>query len=507
MVGAGTAGCTLAARLSENPAVQVLLIEAGPAASRSRISIPALYPQLLHSGLSWNSATEPQEHLNGRRLGWPRGKVLGGSGSLGAMIHLRGCRADFDAWRDLGNPEWGFDDLTPFWTDPPEDGTAAGEPPPPNVLTGVFLKACGERGIRRYASAEGRTAGARSSFEGPAAEGAGLYPVARVNHARWDATSAFLRPALKRGNLTVWTAVHATGVLFEKGRAAGVQYVLKGHRQQVQAAKETILCAGTAGSAQLLLLSGIGPEPQLARLGIPVAAASAQVGENLQDHPAVALRWKCPQPVSLDGTGTGWNTLRYRLRRQGPLDSNLVEAGACFKSEKDAKACDLEILFAPVYSLERGVAPPAEHGFTLLAALLTPESRGRVSLASANPLDEPRIDPCFLAEAADRERLLKGAARAREIAAAPAFGAYRAEAYGGASAEIEELVVSLNHGVGTCRMGSDAESVVDPELRVRGVEGLRVADASIMPVLPRTHPNATVMAIAEKAAHLILGQS
>lgn len=487
MIGAGTAGCTLAARLSDNPQAQVLLMEAGPPGSRTQLATPAAFPQLLNSGWSWNNATEPQENLNGRRLPWPRGKVLGGSGSLGAMIHLRGCRADYDAWRELGNPGWGFDDLTPFWIDPPKS-----EPASPNVLTEVFLKACAQQGMHRS-----------PLFEGPASEGAGLYPVARVNRERWDAASAFLRPALKRGNLTVWTGVHAARLLLENGRTTGIEYVLRDRRQQVQAAKEVILCAGTVGSPQLLLLSGIGPARQLERVGIPVAAAAEQVGENLQDHPAVALRWRCPQPVSLDGTGTRWNRLRYRLRRQGPLESNLIEAGACWKSQKDAEACDLEILFAPLYSLERGAAPPAEHGFTLLAALLTPKSRGRVSLASADPLVAPRIDPGFLSEAEDGERLKDAAQRARELVAAEAFAEYRGAAYGN---EIEELVVSLNHGAGTCRMGSDAESVVDPELRVRGIERLRVADASVTPLIPRAHPNATVMAIAEKAARLILGQ-
>lgn len=500
MVGAGTAGCTLAARLSENPAAQVLLIEAGPPGSRGRISIPAAFPQLLNSGLSWNDATEPQENLNGRRLAWPRGKVLGGSGSLGAMIHLRGCRADYDTWRDLGNPGWGFDDLTPLWIDPPASALVK-----PNPLTEAFLKACGERGISRFAISEGQGSAGRG-FEGPAKEGAGLYPVAREKGARWDATTAFLRPALKRGNLMVWTGVHAARVLLENGKATGVEYVLRGRRQQVQAASEVILCAGAAGSAQLLLLSGIGPVEQLERLGIPVAAAAAQAGENLQDHPAVALRWRCSQPVSLDGTGTRWNALRYRLRKQGPLESNLIEAGACLKSKKDAEACDQEILFAPLYSLERGVAPPAEHGFTLLAAVLTPKSKGRLSLASGDPLQAPRIDPGFLTEAEDRELLKKAAERAREIATSPAFVAYRGSAYGSESSEIEELVVSLNHGSGTCRMGGDAESVVDPELRVRGIDRLRVADASVMPVIPRAHPNATVMAIAEKAARLIRGE-
>ncbi len=409
------------------------------------------------------------------------------------MIHLHASRADFDAWRDLGNAGWGYDDLAPLWVDPPPDRN----PPAPNALTEVFLKACGERGITRH-----------QTFDGPAKEGAGLYPVARVNGRRWDATSEFLRPALKRGNLTVWTSVEAARVQIENGRAVGVEYLLKGRRQQVRADQEVILCGGTVGSAQLLLLSGVGPPEQLEPLGIPVAAALPGVGGNLQDHVAVALRWQCLQPVSLDGTGTRRNAFQYWLRKQGPLTSNLIEAGASLKSGKDGEACDLEILFAPLYSLERGLERRAEqHGFTLLAALLTPASRGRIRLASAEILDPPRIDPCYLADPQDRMRLQRAAARAREIVAAAAFDAFRGAKNGAAASpdEIEELAVGLNHAAGTCRMGPDAEeaSVVDASLRVRGVTGLRVADASIMPVIPRAHPNATVMVIAEKAARLI----
>jgi choline dehydrogenase len=493
VVGAGTAGCTLAARLTENPSSHVLLIEAGPPGRRREIAAPSAFPKLLGSSIDWNDATEPQENLNGRRLAWPRGKVLGGSGSLGAMIHLRGCRADFDAWRDLGNPGWGFDDLAPLWVDPPPDSN----PPAANRLTEVFLNACEERGIPRY-----------EAFDGPAKEGAGVFPVARVNGQRWDATTEFLRPALKRGNLTVWTGVQAARVLVEEGRAAGVEYLLRGRLQQVRAAQEVILCAGTVGSAQLLLLSGVGPREQLEPLGIPVVKSLPGVGANLQDHLAVALRWKCPPAISrqagsLDGAGTRRNTLQYRLRKQGPLASNLIEAGACLKSRKDAEAADLEILFAPLYSLHRGLERPAEqHGFTLLAALLTPASRGRIRLKSGDLSDPPSIDAGYLAEPEDRARLQQAAARARDIAASAAFEPYRGA---GGSDELEELAVSLHHPVGTCRMGSDEDegSVVDASLRVRGVAGLRVADASVMPVIPRAHPNATVMAIAEKAARLI----
>lgn len=490
MVGAGTAGCTLAARLSEDPSAQVLLIEAGPPGRSREISTPAAFPRLLGSEVDWKDATQPQDNLNGRRLAWPRGRVLGGSGSIGAMIHMRGCRADYDAWRDFGNaggnPGWGFDDLEPLWTELPSNG----ESPRPNKLTEVFLEACAATGLARY-----------ETFAGPAEEGAGLFPVARSKGRRWNAAHELLKPALKRGNLTVWTGVHAARVLIEDGRATGVEYVLRGSRHQVRGVREVILCAGAVASPQLLLLSGVGPPAQLERLGIPVVAALPGVGENLQDHLAVALRWTCPQPVTLDGAGTRGNALRYWWRKQGPLASNLIEAGAYLKTGKDAAACDLEILFAPLYSLERGLARPAEHfGFTLLAALVEPKSRGRITLKSRDPLDAPAIDPCCLDDPEDRARLLEAAERARKIVASAAFAANRGSAV---SDELEERAVSLHHAAGTCRMGPGDDAVVDPALRVRGVAGLRVADASIMPVIPRAAPNATVMVIAEKAVRLI----
>ncbi len=270
-------------------------MDAGPPGRRRSVSTPSGFPALLGSDLDWRDATEPQENLNARRLDWPRGKVLGGSGSLSAMIHLRGCRADYDAWCALGNPGWGFDDLAELWTDPPPSSRTI----EPNKLTEAFLEACKSCGIKRY-----------GEFTGPQEEGAGIYPTARVNGERWSAVCAFLTPALKRGNLTVWTGVQAVRVVTENGRATAVEYLLKGSRQQVRAEHEVILCAGAVGSPKLLLLSGIGPAEDLDRLGIQVVSPLSGVGANLQDPPAVSLRWTCGQPVSLDGAATWRNARR-----------------------------------------------------------------------------------------------------------------------------------------------------------------------------------------------------
>ncbi len=488
VAGAGTAGCTLASRLTENPGTRVLLIEAGPPDRRREIHIPAAFSSLIGSALDWKNTTEPQAHLNGRRISWPRGKVLGGSGSIGAMIHLRACRADYDSWRDLGNAGWGFDDLQPLFGAFPD---LAEPPAEPNLLSRVFLDACEACHLPRY-----------QEFQGPAEVGAGLFPLSQKKRARWSAADAFLRPALGRGNLTVWTGIQVARVLIEAGRATGVEYIQRGSRFQARASREVILCAGAVGSPQLLLLSGIGPPVQLESLGIPVAAALPGVGENLQDHVAVALSYSSSQPVSLAGAATRLNTLNYVTRKRGPLVSNLLEAGAFAKSRPEIDACDLEILFTPLGSLERSLTPPAEHGFSLFAALLTPKSRGRITLASADPLAPARIDPAYLSDPEDRELHLKAVALARRIAESEPFAAYRGTA---AAFGLEDTARSLYHPAGSCKMGQDAASVVDSALQVHGVAGLRVADASIMPLIPRADPATTVIAIAEKAARLIRG--
>ena len=421
-------------------------MEAGPPDRRREIQIPAAYSKLFGSAVDWKDSTSPQEHLSGRRIAWPRGRVLGGSGSLSAMIHLRGCAVDYDSWP----AGWRYADLAPLFKEAPERPHAEANP-----LSHAFLEACESCGIARYGRA----------FGGPGDTGAGFFPLLHRNGARWSAARSSLRPALRRGNLTVWTGI----------QAARVEYLQKGSRYQASAGREVILCAGAVGSAQLLLLSGVGPSEELEALGIPVAAAVPGAGKNLQDHLGVALSYSCTQPVSLAGSATPLNMVRYMARKDGPLASNVAEAGAFLKSRPELEACDLEIICAPLGSLDGSLAAASGHAFSLTAVLLTPESRGRITLESADPLAAPRIDPAYLSHTEDRGRLIEGITRARSIAGSQAFAAFRGAVISG---DLEAQAQSLHDASGSCRMGEDPESVVNAALQVHGVAGLRVGQTT-----------------------------
>ncbi len=498
VIGAGTAGCTLAAQLTAQPQVHVLLIEAGPPDRNRAIRTPLSFSKLFRTPLDWNFWTEPQEQLDNRRLYWPRGKVLGGSGSLNAMVHLAGCRADFDAWRDLGNPGWGYDDVRPILDSFGGEPVKAAPLPDPNPLTQAFLEACASAGLPR-----------EPFLPDGCQPAAGLFRVNIRNGARWSSADAYLRPALQRGNLTVWTGIHVTRVIVENGRATGVEYRQNGSLHTAQAAREVILSAGAIGSPHLLLVSGVGPRRPLEDLDIPVAAALDGVGANLQDHLAAPVSHFSTQPVSLSGAGSLPHRLRRATRGAGPLASNGAEAGALFRSSPKLDAVDLEIVFAPVHFVDHGFAQPPGHGFSLIPVLLTPASRGSLRLASADPAEAPLIEPAYLSDPADLPRLVEGVRFARDLLQKQALEAFRGATSQGQeldpAAHIRTWGQTLYHPVGTCRMGADAASVVDAELRVHGVAGLRVVDASVMPVIPRGHTNAATLMIAEKAARLILG--
>jgi choline dehydrogenase len=497
VIGAGSAGCVLASRLTERPNTNVLLMEAGPPDRKREIHIPAAFSKLFGTEVDWNFHTEPQAHLNGRRLYCPRGKMLGGSSSMNAMIYCRGARADYRAWREMGNEGWDFDDVLPLFKAAetqmePQDLRSV------NPLTNAFLEACKELGIPK-----------NCDFNGDRQLGAGLYKVTQKNGARRSTADAYLSPALRRGNLTVWTETQVARVIIDDGRASGVEFYLKksGEVQQVRAAKEVILCAGAIGSPHLMLLSGIGPQRELEELGIPMVADLEGVGANLQDHLAIGQSYHSTQPVSLSDAESIPNVLKYIFRKTGPLTSNIAEAGAFLKSRPDLEECDLQLHFAPVHFVDHGRKNPPGHGFSLCAVLLTPHSAGRIYLRSADPKEAPAIDPCYLSEPADIQPLSEGLKMVWKILESKALDAYRGMAVferEGAESYISAHAETLYHPVGTCKIGQEGMSVVDANLRVYGVPGLRVADASVMPKIVRGNTNAPTIMIGEKAARMIL---
>ncbi len=517
IVGAGSAGCVLANRLSEAPEVKVLLLEAGGSDKRREIHIPAGFPALFKTEVDWAYETEPQARLAGRRLFWPRGKVLGGSSSINAMIYIRGHRAVYDRWAELGNPGWGFDDLLGYFKRSENFEGGASEVHgvggelnvaslrDPNPLSRAFVDAAAiALGVSKDVD-----------FNDARQEGVGLYHVTQKGGKRHSAAAAFLKPVMLRPNLTVMTGAQVTGIRLEGDRATGVDYLLSGGVTRAEAG-ELILCGGAINSPQLLLLSGIGPAAALEALDIPVAADLPSVGANLQDHLVVLVNYKCPKPISLASAESLLQLFKYLLLKKGHLTSNIGEAGGFVRTEPSKVFPDLQFHFAPGCFIKHGFDSPEHHGFTIGPTLVDSKSRGRLWLRSRDPLEAPAIDPCYFEDEADLEVLVDGVELARRIAAARPFDGFRGEeiypeAMGRDRDSIREAVrrtaETLYHPTGTCKMGHDESSVVDSELRVHGVTGLRVADASIMPVITNGNTNAPSIAIGEKAADLIRGDS
>jgi choline dehydrogenase len=504
IVGAGSAGCTLAYRLTEDPSVSVLLLEAGGPDTKQEIHIPVAFSKLFKTPVDWTYYTEEQAHLKQRKLYWPRGKVLGGSSSLNAMIYHRGSRHDYDNWSEAGNKGWSFSDVLPYFkkAENQERGPSEyhGVGGPLNVsdlrtvhpLARTFIDACAEINLPHT-----------DDFNGPNEIGAGIFQVTQKRGQRWSTARAYLQPALKRPNLSVHIQVHATRLLWDNTRAVGISYIQDGQEKPERANREVILCGGAINSPQLLLLSGVGPADDLQKLDIPVVVDLPGVGQHLEDHLSGGVLYACKQPITLMGAETLPNLLNYMLFKRGPLTSNVAEAGAFLKTRDDLPTHNLELILAPAYFIAHGAENPPGHGFTLGMVLLHPQSNGFIALRSNNPLDPPIIQPNYLASDADLQVLVEGAKLCRQIAQTHAFDAFRGDEHeitrnvqsdSDIAEAIREHAETLYHPVGTCKMGHDVLAVVDDQLRVRGVEGLRVVDASIMPSIVGGHTNApTIM--------------
>jgi choline dehydrogenase len=509
VVGAGSAGCVLAARLSEDPDVRVLLLEAGPPDINQNIHVPLGYLKLARTEVDWDYLTAPEPFCNGRRIPLPRGKALGGSSSMNAMVYIRGNRRDYDGW---GVPGWSWADLLPYFLKAEDNERGASEwhavggPLPVadqrsgNRISPAFVEAGVEAGLPR-----------NPDFNGAEQDGVGMYQLTQRGGMRASASVAYLHPAMSRENLSVKPYMQVHRVLFEGTRAVGVQAAQLGHLQDFRAEREVILCGGAFNSPQLLMLSGVGPAEHLLLKELPVVLDLPAVGEGLSDHAATYCVWTTPEPQSLLLALEPAALEQFEETQTGPYASNLAEAGGFARVEAGAPAPDTQFHVAPIHIVDEGLGEPTAHGVWVSPCLLTPESRGSVRLASDDPTAKPIVRNNFYAAEADLPRAVDALRLMLEICRQPALRPYCAEPFTvpdddgeeALRAHVARTTFPIYHPVGTCALGA----VVDEQLRVLGTEALRVVDASIMPVVPRGNTNAPTIAIAERAADVIKGET
>ena len=518
IIGAGSAGCVLANRLSANPDTTVLLLEAGKDDNNPLIHMPAGINELVpRKTFNWHFWTKPDPNMGDRPMFWPRGKGLGGSSSINAMIYIRGHASDYDQWRQMGNTGWGYDDVLPYFKKSEhyeggeDDFHGVGGPLNvtrkhfPDVLTETYLKASVEAGYK-----------AADDFNGADQEGVGYYDFTIKNGNRHSASTAYLKPVMKRKNLTILTECHTLKITTDGKRATGVEYA-DGTRVKAKARKEVILSAGAVNSPQILLLSGIGPADELKQHGIDVVHDLQGVGKNLQDHLDCTVAYSCTKPISILRYLSFYQQaklfLMWKLFGKGFGANGPVASGGFLKSDPSLDAPDLQLHFMSIFSKPHGMGNTKTHGFQAHVCQLRPQSRGEIVLDSADPMADPAIIPNYLSEPADMAVLKKGIEIVRTIFNQPAFDQLRDnEMWPGPDvktdadleAKIRTSAETIYHPVGTCKMGTDPMAVVDPELKVHGMAGLRVVDASIIPTLIGGNTNAPTIMIAEKAADMIL---